>query len=261
MAGTFQAAKFSGDVSKWDTSKVTNMMYTFRDNGPEFQDITTMVTKNIFNSQLTWDTSQVTTMNGMFWGEDAFNHHLVWDTSRVKSMRFMFYGASDFNQQLAWDTSKVTDMDHMFYGASDFNQQLVWDTSRVNSMKGMFGQAFRFKQQLDWDTSRVSRFEGMVTAPPLARLAPPRGARTSATAHHRTRRALASSRATSPLIASAPTCRRAVRLLGHEVPQAVPRAPLPLAGVLLLNVGSRKRGWTTRSPRVVVVVVFSSLYK
>ena len=67
MAGTFQAAKFSGDVSKWDTSKVTNMMYTFRDNGPEFQDITTMVTKNIFNSQLTWDTSQVTTMNGMFW--------------------------------------------------------------------------------------------------------------------------------------------------------------------------------------------------
>ena len=30
MAGTFQAAKFSGDVTKWDTSKVTNMWYVPR---------------------------------------------------------------------------------------------------------------------------------------------------------------------------------------------------------------------------------------
>ena len=204
MGGTFQGAKFNGDVSKWDTSKVTNMMYMFRDNGPEFQDITTMQTKNIFNQQLTWDTSQVTTMYGMFWGEDAFNQQLVWDTSRVESMKYMFYSASDFNQQLAWDTSKVTDMDHMFGIGFAFNQQLVWDTSRVTRMKYMFRHAFRFKQQLDWDTSSVSRFEGMVTAPPLARLAPPRDARASATAHHRTRRALASSRATSPLSSRLP---------------------------------------------------------
>ena len=134
-----------------------------------------MVGKNIFNSQLTWDTSQVTTMNGMFWGEDAFNHHLVWDTSRVKSMRFMFYGASDFNQQLAWDTSKVTDMDHMFYNASDFNQQLVWDTGDELD-EGHVRAGVRIQAAARPGHEPCVAFRGDGDRAPLARLAPSRRA-------------------------------------------------------------------------------------
>ena len=44
----------------WDTSKVTNMTFTFYN-------------ADNFNQQLTWDTSQVTTMEGTFGSANAFN--------------------------------------------------------------------------------------------------------------------------------------------------------------------------------------------
>ena len=57
-----------------------------------------------------WDTSQVTTMYGMFQGASAFNQAVgSWNTSKVTSMFAMFKGASKFNQAVgSWDTSKVT---------------------------------------------------------------------------------------------------------------------------------------------------------
>lgn len=49
-----------------------------------------------------------------------------WDTSRVTTFEGMFYMADNFNEDInKWDTSSVTDMSGMFGGASSFNQPLI----------------------------------------------------------------------------------------------------------------------------------------
>ena len=92
-----------GDLSKWNTSKVTNMAYMFYD------------LKNIDDGKLDltgWDTSNVTDMSYMF-----FNMFLQKDLSFVND----------------WNTGKVTDMSYMF--ANDKNLEKLdlskWDVSSV----------------------------------------------------------------------------------------------------------------------------------
>ena len=85
-------------------------------------------------------TSRVEYMDGGMFHEH-FNQDLSsWDVSNVTSMQYMFYNAHDFNQDLsAWDVSNVTSMQYMFYNAHDFNQDLsTWDVSNVTYMYGMF---------------------------------------------------------------------------------------------------------------------------
>ena len=82
-----------------------------------------------FNEDIgAWDTSGVTTMDGMFWEASAFNQDIGnWDVSNVMDMTGMFAEATSFNQDIgAWDTSGVTAMDYMFNGASAFDQDLGW---------------------------------------------------------------------------------------------------------------------------------------
>ena len=64
----------------------------------------------------TWDTSKVTSMYGLFCGATSFNQPLnKWDVSKVTNMEAMFWGATSFNQPLnKWNVSKVTDMSFMF---------------------------------------------------------------------------------------------------------------------------------------------------
>ena len=72
-----------------------------------------------------WDTSRVTDMRWMFKNAESFDQPLNnWDVSNVTNMWSMFDGASSFNQPLNnWDVSNA-DMDSMFYEASSFNQPL-----------------------------------------------------------------------------------------------------------------------------------------
>lgn len=61
-----------GHISKWNTSKVTNMVHLFYDCKEFNEDISG------------WDTSNVTYMNGIFDGADAFNQDLSgWDLRKV----------------------------------------------------------------------------------------------------------------------------------------------------------------------------------
>ena len=73
-----------------------------------------------------WDTSRVTNMREMFYGASSFNQPLnKWNVSNVIFMAFMFEGASSFNQPLNnWNVSNVTYMNNMFAGANSFNQPL-----------------------------------------------------------------------------------------------------------------------------------------
>ena len=143
---------FSG-IAGWDTSRVTTFegMFYRADN---------------FNEDINkWNTSSVTNMVDMFEGAKSFNQPLdKWDTSSVINMRSMFFHARKFNQPLyKWDTSSVTNMRAMFGGATNFNQPLnKWDTSNVTNMSGMFMNATNFNQPLnEWDTSSVTNMSSM----------------------------------------------------------------------------------------------------
>src|SRR5574344_1818344 len=138
---------FNGDISKWDTSNVTNMSRMF--NGSHF------------NGDISkWDTSKVTDMSDMFM-YSYFNQDISkWNTSNVKDMSKMFDG-SDFNQDISkWNTSKVTNMRRMF-AQSDFNQDISnWNVSNVKDMTDAFLKCqikADYKPQLKTNESRYSR--------------------------------------------------------------------------------------------------------
>ena len=81
-----------------------------------------------------WDTSNVHSMENMFWGYDnGFSSSINnWDVSNVRNMTSMFKGSS-LNQDISsWDVSSVTDMQRMFREASVFNQDLsIWNVTNV----------------------------------------------------------------------------------------------------------------------------------
>merc|ERR1712086_913490 len=85
-----KAEKKHGPIATWDVSGITDMSYLF--------DITGAATT--INADISdWDTSRVTDMSGMFLNAKAFNQPLSFDTSSVINMRGMF---------------SVTMMDYMF---------------------------------------------------------------------------------------------------------------------------------------------------
>ncbi|MBC6410286.1 MAG: DUF285 domain-containing protein, partial [Ekhidna sp.] len=101
MFGMFNAAAFNGDISKWNTSKVTNMSATFWNAN--------------FNEDISeWDVSSVTVMSSMFLSS-AFNGDISkWDVSKVTKM-FEMFANSSFNGDISkWDISSVTNMTDMF---------------------------------------------------------------------------------------------------------------------------------------------------
>ena len=134
-----------GDI---DTSLITDMSCLFCD-----------LERQNFDGLETWDTSNVTTMEHMFYRTKHFNHPVGnWNVSSVTNMALLFCGCSDFNQPLEnWDVSSVTNMESLFGGCSNFNQPLeTWNISKVKTIACMFCEAARFNQPLGkWDTSGV----------------------------------------------------------------------------------------------------------
>ena len=115
-----------------------------------------------FNADISnWDTSQVTSMRGMFHRAAAFNQDIGgWDTREVTDMAYVFSQATAFNQDIGdWDTSEVTNMAYMFHLATAFNQDIGdWDTSQVANMVYMFEDASAFNQDLShWDFSALDQ--------------------------------------------------------------------------------------------------------
>ena len=78
-------SSYNGDISKWDTSGVTNMQYMF-------------YSATSFNQPIgSWDTSKVTSMRYMFYFATSFNHYVGdWDTSSLSSYSYVFNSATSF---------------------------------------------------------------------------------------------------------------------------------------------------------------------
>jgi surface protein len=135
-----------GDISSWDVSNVTNMENMFWKSYYINQDISS------------WDVGSVTNMRQMF-RDSTFDGDISnWDVSNVTGMSGMFEGAP-FNQDISnWDVSNVTGMSAMFFKNLYFNQDIGnWDVSNVRLMSSMFRRAFSFSQDLtNWDVSNVT---------------------------------------------------------------------------------------------------------
>ena len=110
------------DCSAGDTGYIGNVLYTAHDN-------TSIAAKD--KSDTDWDrvvTTLVTSMYSLFGGSAtfSFNQNISsWDTSNVTNMQDMFWGVTDFNQDISsWNVSKVTNMMRMFDRAYNFNQDI-----------------------------------------------------------------------------------------------------------------------------------------
>ena len=126
--------------------------------------------KNILELDLSnFDTSNVTNMNSMFYGESNLTSLNLsnFDTSQVKDMRNMFYGMSNLTtlNLSSFDTSKVTNMGSMFLGMSNLTTLNLsnFDTSKVTDMHFMFyGMSNLTSLNLSsFDTSKVTTMERM----------------------------------------------------------------------------------------------------
>ena len=121
------------DLSKFDTSRVTNMSHMF--NG--MRNLTTL---NLSN----FNTSNVTNMGGMFFNMTnltAFNFS-NFDTSKVTDMGSMFYGMSSLTtlDLSNFNTSQVTIMGGMFFNMTNLTTLNLsnFNTANVTDMSSMF---------------------------------------------------------------------------------------------------------------------------
>ncbi|CAL6419089.1 unnamed protein product [Bathycoccus prasinos] len=132
-----------GTMPNWDTSLVEDM--SGYDGG--FQGFGG---KSTFNGDISkWDTGKVTNMQHMFWSASAFNQDIgSWNTEKVTTMHAMFQSAPSFNQDIgSWNTEKVTSMGYMFYSASAFNHDISsWTgTAATSAQTDMFSGATAFQ--------------------------------------------------------------------------------------------------------------------
>lgn len=85
-----------------------------------------------------WDVSNVTNMDGMFWGSDFNGDISQWDVSSVENMRNMFREAKFTGDISQWDVSKVRDMRYMFCKSEFHGDISQWNVSHMAKMEDMF---------------------------------------------------------------------------------------------------------------------------
>jgi surface protein len=149
-----QAESTYGHISKWNTSKVTDMHELFKNK--------TNFVAGISN----WDVSNVTDMSYMFNNcyniIDTVDIISGWDVSSVTNMIGMFWG-TDFDGDISrWNVSNVTKMYRMFK-ASFFNGDISrWNVGKVKHMNSMFDQTLSFNKDISlWNVNNVKNWENM----------------------------------------------------------------------------------------------------
>ena len=119
-----------------------------------------------------WETSNVTTMSGLFFGKSTFNDDIsAWNVSNVTNMSCMFYGARSFHSDISvWNVTNVINMYGMFQFASAFHSDIsAWNVSSVTNMSYMFLAAIALYGDLsEWAVSDATRIEYMFDNCPLA---------------------------------------------------------------------------------------------
>jgi len=109
-----------------------------------------------------WNTSNVTDMNGMFWGTGLTGLDLsAWDVSSVTGMSGMFTDARNLStiEGIAdWDVSNVTTMEAMFMNTESLTSLdlSAWDINNTMFMGNLFnGSGVTYLNLSNWDVSDV----------------------------------------------------------------------------------------------------------
>jgi hypothetical protein len=130
--GNPKAATFIGtDISKWITTSVTSLLYTFRNTAKMNADLSG------------WSVAKVITLQEAFNSASEFVGTGLdsWNTASVTSLSHTFVKASGMNADLSkWSVAKVTSLRDTFRDASKFAGVGLdsWDVSKVNDMMGTF---------------------------------------------------------------------------------------------------------------------------
>ena len=83
---------FNGDITRWDTSSVTNMLRMFLNAYSFNQDIGS------------WDTAHVTDMEAMFEDASEFNHDISsWTGPAAATAQYNMFGTTAFQEKYTCD--------------------------------------------------------------------------------------------------------------------------------------------------------------
>ena len=123
------ATKKIGTMPDWDVSSVKDMRGVGNKN---------FYYKSTFNGDISrWNTSGVTNMQRMFQGASSFNQPIgSWNTGQVTDMQYMFHTATSFNHYVGdWDTSGLANsyysISYIFRDATAFNAKYTCTGSYV----------------------------------------------------------------------------------------------------------------------------------
>ena len=111
---TYTGYKFTGDISLWDVSNVTNMDRMFHESN--------------FNGDISnWDVSNVATMEAMFY-KTKFNGDISqWNVKNVQNMKYMFFGTPFTGDISNWNVKNCKHIDFMFTGSKmDYDNRPVF---------------------------------------------------------------------------------------------------------------------------------------
>jgi surface protein len=139
--GSGVASIYGHPIGNWCVSKIQDFSFLFNSvnfgDGERFNP-----TAAGFNEDISrWDVSNATTMVFMFFRAASLNQPIGnWDVSSVTDMSFMFFRAASLNQPIGnWDVSSVTDMRSMFQRAASFDQPIDnWNVSSITDITDIF---------------------------------------------------------------------------------------------------------------------------
>ena len=127
----------------FDTSNVTSM-------SGMFTNCSSLTSIPLLN------TSKATNMSNLFNGCMSLTSIPLLDTSKVTSMISMFHSCSSLTYIPLLNTSKVTNMNSTFYNCSSLNSISALDTSNVTNMANMFFNCSSLTSIPLLDTSKVT---------------------------------------------------------------------------------------------------------
>jgi surface protein len=187
MSSVFGGARSLSDISpvtNWNTSSATDMRSMFSSTAITDTDVLE-TGQRIGIEYISWDTSSVANMSGMF--RDCaslvnISKIASWDVSSVADMSGLFGGASalsDISAIAAWNTASITDISSMLAGTAitsaealrtmqhDGKSYVSWDMSNVESMNDLFHEAaalMDISALATWDISNVTNIGQMFCA-------------------------------------------------------------------------------------------------
>ena len=104
-----------------------------------------------------FNTSNVTNMDSMFFGCTDLTDVSLFDTSNVTNMSYMFDGCTSLSEVPLFDTSNVTNMTYMFNGCTSLTEVPLFNTSNATNIEATFQNCAKLKTIPELDIANVNK--------------------------------------------------------------------------------------------------------